>query len=295
MKNFIYNYYNIYVDNIDKRGDDYYFVYDNDTYVISFIYNEDTFNEIYNVIIRNNLDFFKAVNNKDNSLVSLLNEKKYVLLKMHGIYNYEIVPEDFNNILLENKDGLNWGVLWSNKIDYYEKQIKELGINHQTILNTFGFFEGLAENAILYFNLTIERVREEKTISICHNRMNYPCYLIEHINPTKLVIDYSIRDISEYIKSYIFYEKYDIQFVIDLLSSLNTNSLMFNLLYSRLMYPNFYFDSFEDIIINKASDDEIIKSINIIDRYIYLLEEIYTTFGKKYNMMKIEWIEKIKM
>ena len=122
--------------------------------------------------------------------------------------------------------------------------------------------------------------------------MNYPCYQIEYNNPCNYIIDYSIRDISEYIKSYIIDENYDYNNVIFLLNKLNINNLMFNLLYSRLLYPTFYFDVFDKIILENGVDKDVIPIINKINDYLFTLKEIYNHFKQKYNLIEIEWLNK---
>ena len=295
MKNFIYNYYGIYIDELKKDNEKYYFTYNNCNYMISLINNTDIIEEVYSYMLKNNVETFNIVLNKDNNLYSTINNKNYILLKLHGILNYELNISDFKTTNISDKSGLNWGELWSNKIDYYELQVRELGIKHQTLLNTFGFFHGLASNAILYYNLTVAKFKEPKIISISHNRIKYPCLLKDYINPANCLFDFNVRDISEYIKSYLFSNNYDIEYIIEILSRLNTNNLMFNLLYSRLLYPSFYFDIFDEIILNNKNDNEIIKCVNISNRYLNMLKEIYICFYKKYDMFKIEWLDKIKI
>jgi len=189
----------------------------------------------------------------------------------------------------------DWGELWSSRLDYYEVQLRELGINYQTVLNTYGMFSGLAENAILYFNLTKSTFDYESVVAIVHNRMKYPCYQIDYNNPLNFVIDYNVRDIAEYIKAYMISEDYELENVLLLLDKLNTNNLMFNLLYSRLLYPTFYFDVYDKIILEDGFDSDIEFVIDIVPRYLDMLKQIYMKFRFKYNMFNIEWLSKIKM
>lgn len=292
MKNIIYNFYNIIINELNKEDINYYFRYKNELYLLYKTDNEEKNIEyIYTYLKNNNIECYEIIKNKDNKLISKSNNDKYVLLKIKGILKYEYKFEDFKYYEV-NMEPQKWNELWSNRLDYYNIQIRELGYNYKTVLNTYGFFEGLAENAILYYNLTLKKYNDKISTGIVHNRMNYPCYQIEYNNPCNYIIDYSIRDISEYIKSYIIDENYDYNNVIFLLNKLNINNLMFNLLYSRLLYPTFYFDVFDKIILENGVDKDVIPIINKINDYLFTLKEIYNHFKQKYNLIEIEWLNK---
>jgi len=295
MKNAIYNYYNILINDLNKDNNNYYFYYNNELFLFYLVLNDEIIiKEIYGYIVSNNIDCFRIVLNKDNELISSVENEKYALLKIKGILKYEFKFEEFKFYPIR-KSGNDWGKLWGNRLDYYEVQIRELGFKYQTVLNSFGLFQGLAENAILYFNLTRNKFKDEEVVGIVHNRIKYPCYLIDYNNPIDFVIDYSVRDIAEYIKSYMISDDYKIEYVIELINKINLNNLMFNLLYARLMYPTFYFDIFDKIILEDGKDSDIIKVLNVVDRYLNMLKIINIHFEKKYDMFKVEWLDKIKM
>lgn len=292
MKNIIYTFYNIIIDELNKDNNNYYFYYNNELYLLYLTNNEDNIIEYtYNFYKNNNIECYEIIPNKNNELITKINNNKYTLLKIKGITKYELKFEDFKYYIVD-KTAQNWSLLWSNRLDYYSIQIRELGYNYKTILNTYGLFEGLAENAILYFNLSKKRFTEKEEVAIVHNRMKYPCYAIDYNNPINLIIDYNVRDISEYIKSYIISENFNYKNVILLLDKLNTNNLMFNILYSRLLYPTFYFDIFDKIILDNGKDYDIIPIINKTNDYIFTLKEIHKHFKNRYNMFEIEWLNK---
>lgn len=292
MKNVIYNYYNILLTDINESNDNYYFYYNSNLYVFYLIENNpEIINEIYNFLIENNIDSYKIIANKDNNLITTINNKNYALLHLKGLLKYEIKFEEFKYYPID-KQNHNWGTLWSNKLDYYEIQIRELGKKYQTLLNSFGFFKGIAENAILYYNLTEKKFNDEVPVAIVHNRMNYPEYEIDYNNPLNFVIDYYIRDISEYIKSYAISDYYDLENIITLINKLTLNSKSFNLLYSRLLYPTFYFDEYDKIILGREEDNKIINVINKIQNYLEMLKKIFIVFNNKYEMFNIEWLNK---
>ena len=292
MKNVIYNYYNILLTDINESNDNYYFYYNSNLYVFYLIENNpEIINEIYNFLIENNIDSYKIIANKDNNLITTINNKNYALLHLKGLLKYEIKFEEFKYYPID-KQNHNWGTLWSNKLDYYEIQIRELGKKYQTLLNSFGFFKGIAENAILYYNLTEKKFNDEVPVAIVHNRMNYPEYEIDYNNPLNFVIDYYIRDISEYIKSNTISDYYNLENIITLINKLTLNSKSFNLLYSRLLYPTFYFDEYDKIILGREEDNKIINVINKIQNYLEMLKKIFIVFNNKYEMFNIEWLNK---
>ena len=295
MKNIIYNYYGLLIYDIKECNNNYYFNYNDEMYLICTVLNNiEIVIDTYEYCLKNKLDCFKIVKNNNNEFFSKVNDKVYVLLKVKGILNYEYNVFDFNKLIID-KTGQNWGSLWANRLDYYEIQLRELGIKYQTVLNTFGLFKGIAENAILYFNMSIKRFKDNVIVGIEHNRIKYPCFLIDYNNPINFVIDYSVRDISEYIKSYMLSDSYSLDYVIEILNSFNFNKLMFNILYSRLLYPSFYFDIFDNIILEDGKDNDVIYVVNNYNKYIKMLKEIYFIFKDKYEMFKIEWLDKIKM
>ena len=119
--------------------------------------------------------------------------------------------------------------------------------------------------------------------------------MIDYYNPLNYVIDYNVRDISEYIKSYVISDDFDVNNVIALISRMNLNDLMFNLLYARLLYPTFYFDVFDKIILEDGKDNDIVFVLNKLNNYLEMLKSVYNGFNSKYDMFRIEWLNKIKM
>ena len=214
MKNVIYTYYNILLDEINKDSNNYFFYYNQELYIFYLVLNDINVVEfIYKFIKENNIESFEIILNKNGKLFTDVDNKKYSLLRIKGILKYEVKFEEFKFYPID-REPHNWGKLWSERLDYYEIQLRELGYKYQTVLNSFGMFAGLAENAILYFNLTKKMFNDNEVVGIVHNRMNYPCYLIDYNNPLNFVIDYNIRDIAEYIKSYLLSEYYELDNVL---------------------------------------------------------------------------------
>ena len=295
MKNVIYSYYNIMVYNIYNIDNNYYFYYNDEMYLLCLVLGDTNIvKEVYDIIIRNKINCFKIISNVHNDFFVKVENNNYVLLKVNGILKYEYSIFDFKYIIL-NKNGYNWGKLWGDRLDYYEIQLRELGLKYQNLLNSFGLYKGIAENAILYYNLTMNKYNDRLDVGLVHNRIKYPCYLLNYENPVNYVVDYNVRDVAEYIKSYTLSDSYDFLYITKILDHYKFNKKSFNLLYSRILYPCFYFDIFDNIILEDANDDDISGVLDNYNKYINMLKEIYLKYKDKYEMFKIEWLDKIKM
>jgi len=293
MKDIIFINYNLKINNFNKVKNNYYFFYNNESYLFYEVFNDiQMLKFINNYIKKNNIEAFDIILNNQNEIITKKDNKNYALLKLSGILKYEVKVNEFKYYPIEYK-ACNWGVLWGKRIDYYEIQLRELGIEYQSVLNSYGFFCGLAENAILYYNLTLDKFKgEEEIVSIVHNRMKYPCYLIDYNNPLNFVIDYSVRDIAEYIKSYLLSEDFELENVFLIIDKLNMNNLSFNLLFSRLLYPTFYFDVYDKIILEDGVDNDIISVVTSADKYVDMLNRLYLRYNIKYQMFNVEWLNK---
>ena len=158
MNNFIEYFYGIKVDKVIYNNKYYSFIYNGYVYRL-YVYNDN----------RNNLKFLYDTNkrlvgntlmseiivNLENEILSSYNGVSYVLLKIYVNINKSISLEEISFIsksLYKENINVNWGVLWSNKIDYLEDLINENGKKYPLIVDSFNYFVGMAENAISYFN-----------------------------------------------------------------------------------------------------------------------------------------------
>ena len=112
-------------------------------------------------------------------------------------------------------------------------------------------------------------------------------------NPMELVIDYKVRDICGYLKRMFFTKKMTIYDIKKYLLSLNLDNIDYILLYTRMLFPSYYFDIYDRIINDKCSEEEILKITSLSDEYEELLYEIYLIIKRKINnIIGIEWINK---
>ena len=296
MKNLLLFNYNIDTDELTKINDDissFYIDY-NKFYFIKFNRVKKDIEYLYEQLNSSINRYHYIIKNKFGEIFTKDGDKSYILLKMNGPENNEIDLKDIidNQIILNGAIDAdlkrnNWGTLWSEKVDYLEYQISELSKNHPTIIKSFSYYIGLAENAIEYYNmLDIKNV----PLTYAQRRIKYPNISKNYYNPLNLIIDYRARDIGEYIKTQ-FFEGIDNTYEIELLINKNILSpLEYNLLYARLLYPSYYFDDINKILEHDETDDVLIKYIDKADDYEQFLKKMYFLLSQKCQMIKIDWI-----
>lgn len=291
MKNALNYYYNLNIDNIHQKNKNYYFKVNNLQYMLLECVNEEI-NDIYslNVYLTKNYPFYKIILNKDNKVITIINETNYILLEINNnikeLNLNEIIK--INNISIVNLNKLrrdNWYTLWTNKIDYFEYQINQIGKKYPIIRESFNYYIGLAETAI---SLIKSINNEGMYLSLSHKRINNAFDLY---NPLNLIIDVRVRDICEYFK-FCFFENKNVFKELELF--LDYNKLSYNesvYFLARMLFPTYYFDLYEKIIANEVKEEEIKKIISKVDKYEKLLKYIYLNF--KNNNLYIDWLEKI--
>lgn len=221
-------------------------------------------------------------------------EKTYVLIRVKEPENREL---DILDVLKADtpleKDELStlnrteWGILWSEKVDYLEYQVSELATGHEIVTKSFSYYVGLAENAIEYFNMYENK---EAIFFICHRRIYYPNLTKNFFNPLEIVVDYRVRDIAEYLKSAFFEGEMDTEEIERIIKSGNLNDCECNLLYARLLYPSYYFDALTEVLEYDKDDDILLKYIAKTGEYELFLKKVYETLSKEYSMIRVDWI-----
>ena len=64
------------------------------------------------------------------------------------------------------------------------------------------------------------------------------------------------------------------------------------LLYSRLLFPSYYFDVYDSVMNKDLSDEALLDITDKIDEYEDFLLEIYNYLNKFLHIPEIEWINK---
>lgn len=299
MNNFIKFFYNMKVTNTNFINNYYEFNHNNNyyrLYILNEEYNIYNYNNIYtiNKELINNTLMSEIILNKDKNIITTYHNINYILLKMNCNINKNITLEEIDylsKVKIVNNNKSNWGLLWSKKIDYLEELISENGKKYPQVVNSFNYFIGLSENAISYYN----------NIDIDNNMMYYishkvlrPTDKVDSLyNPLNIIYDYRVRDVAEYIKNSFWTDNHNIYS--ELNNYLYKNNLSLNevkLLISRVLFPSFYFDLYEDIF-NYNKDEKILNNIiSRIDEYEEYLNSIIIYFKRFYPIDEIEWLKK---
>lgn len=299
MNNFIKFFYNMKVTNTNFINNYYEFNHNNNyyrLYILNEEYNIYNYNNIYtiNKELTNNTLMSEIILNKDKNIITTYHNINYILLKINCNINKNITLEEIDylsKVKIVNNNKSNWGLLWSKKIDYLEELISENGKKYPQVVNSFNYFIGLSENAISYYN----------NIDIDNNMMYYishkvlrPTDKVDSLyNPLNIIYDYRVRDVAEYIKNSFWTDNHNIYN--ELNNYLYKNNLSLNevkLLISRVLFPSFYFDLYEDIF-NYNKDEKILNNIiSRIDEYEEYLNSIIIYFKRFYPIDEIEWLKK---
>lgn len=305
MEQFLKYFYNIYIDDIHKKENNYYFYKDNSLFCI--LKNYRTNDEIKDILeicneIGMKYPISQIIFNKFNQVNSLYENNNYILTKINSNTSADITLNDIikinNNLYLnKNKKELyrnNWANLWENKVDYFEYQIKELGRNKKIVLNSFSYYIGLAENAISIANIANinKQNNYEEKIVLSHRRVNYPCMEYEFFNPLNYIFDIQVRDVAEYLKSMFFYtdRKKTLEELINYIYKVNLTNYEANMLYARLLYPSYYFDIYEKVIENLKDESELLDIVSRVDEYELFLKDAYFELSKLYKIEQVLWI-----
>ena len=305
MKNVINYYYNLNPNKIKKIFNYYYFYLNNELYYfIIYTRKQEDINAIYNFnqeLVKKNILVNEIINNKNNTIITIVNKIPYILVKIQINQNKDITLSEINylsNILIRYPDNLmrsNWANLWITKIDYLEYQLEQNNLKYPLLRDSFNYFVGLAENAISYLNNTVSTLKPEKTDIgvISHNTILIDDSAYSLYNPLNIIIDHKSRDIAEYIKISFFKDNYKIFDELDEYFKHNYYSFYgINLLISRILYPSFYFELYDNIINKEKNESELLKITSRINEYENYLEEIFNYFHKYYNIKDINWLKK---
>lgn len=269
------------------KNDYYEFFYNDSMYLfIPQIRTDIELNEI-NSIINNNE---KIVRNIYNQLSTIINNKKYVLIRKMESNVIEVIKNakyiTLNCIFSINRT--NWVELWSKKIDYIEYQLVHVSNKYRLITNSIWYYIGMTETAISYINNTFNENPHSvnKYITISHERIIKDSFN----NPQNIIIDYKSRDISEYLKYIFINDCYDYNEIKLFLKDLKLNKFLYQLIYGRMFFPTFYFDVYDKIIDNSISEYKIKKIIVRSNDYEKYLKNIYNIINSFVNIKEIDWI-----
>lgn len=286
MKNILYYFYQIIIP--EDRIHDGYFSYQNHLFLL-YKYQR-KLDEIDELLKLNEEMLFKGykvnkiIKNIYNKPLTMYDNNYYVLI----LVNYQYYDNNISNYMINSNqyDLLkrnNWDYLWSMKIDYIEYQIRHFNNKYPLIQDSVNYYIGLSENAIKYFKMIN---KNNVLLYITHRRFNKDSF----DNPLEFIIDYKVRDIAEYLKYCFFSDEKNIYEIKRYFKKINLGVIDYLLLYTRMLYPSFYFDKYDDIINNNQDENILLDIINRSMEYEELLYEIYLIIKRKTNIISITWI-----
>ena len=288
MKNILNYYYGIIISNIDSFG---YFKYQNHLFCLYEIRrNLDEVNALVllnQFMLNRYIRINKIIFNNYQKPVTIHDNHYYVLVMIvykmdNNQFQFIKMPnENYFNILMRN----HWDYLWSLKVDYLESKRNIIKEKYPLINNSLDYYIGLSENAIRYFKMLNVSGKE---LYVCHRRID----LNDYYNPLELVLDYKVRDIGEFIKIMFFKDKKDIYEIKKFLNQYSLDYLDYLLLYNRLLYPSYYFDLVDRVIIGNEDEKILDSVISLNNLYEKLLYEIYLLIKRKYPIIGIDWLNK---
>lgn len=303
MKNAIYYYYQLSTSHvhqgIDKRcrffvGEDEYLLEPTEMplSVMNGIY------ELSMQLFQRNIYCHQFVLNKDNHLITNINQVAYVLLRIYYHDDRLITVDDmieFSNrtLYLPEIASLkrdNWYTMWTEKVDYFEYQMSQFGKKYPIIRESFSYFVGLAETAISLLNY-FSNIPNQPLV-VARRRIKSTDTLFDLYNPLNFIMDNRIRDASEYFKQKFFENPYvfdDIKYYLETNSLSNYEMILF---FARMLFPTYYFDLYEDILLDGKDEKSLLKVIEKIDDYQMLLQQIYFYLKDKVSLPEIEWLIK---
>ena len=301
MKENILYAYHVLIDNITEYREYSVFEYKQKKYYFtkwkrSLEEFQELLNLIYELQIRK-IPAFSFIINVEGNYLTKINEDLYVLVEVDNpLHEYGLTDMLWRNKILrlnKKKSMLyrnNWKQLWSEKVDYLEYQISEMGKKYPIILNSFSYFAGLAENAICYLN-NLSLSTDNLPVVLAHRRVSFPNLRLNYDNPLNFIFDVEVRDVAEYIKSMVFINEelsyIELKAFLDI-SHPDFNSLI--LLYARLLYPSCYFDLHEKIINEDEAEESLLKVIDFIPRQEIFLKKAWNIINDYIPIPSISWL-----
>ena len=178
--------------------------------------------------------------------------------------------EKYNNYSINHS---NWQKLWTIKNDYYEfnkEQNKYLNESKE-------YYVGLAENALEFIKINGIKFEEAKI-----SKLN----ISKGLYPDNVIIDCEEREIAETIKYNFFSDNINYKEIEELIKGKDIKKIL-----ARLLYPNYYFDIYDEFINGKENINKIKKLVSKIKKYEEFISYIYIKYGTN-NIIMPEWLKK---
>lgn len=303
MKNALHYYYGLTIQTIHQMNKRYSFQIDKSRYVLMPVERDlEELKQIYQltqILREGGLYCHEIILNNSGQILTYINQVSYVLLKLFVKEDDVVILSDL--ILFQNKTKNigdysilkrdDWYQLWTNKIDYFEYQVSQLSKKHPRIRESFSYFVGLAETSISLFHM-LEK-KDTHILSVAHKRIQLGDTLFDLYNPLNFILDIPSRDASEYFKSSFFNQPDIINEIIYYLTYSNLTEYECQMFFIRLLFPTFYFDIYEDVILDEKNEKELLKVVTHTNDYERMIALTYQYLKTIIYLPEIEWLNKL--
>lgn len=298
MKNVLEYYYNLTIKDIHHKFKRYYFSSNGTNY--AFVCCNDVLDEMYDIyelnIYLNYMGIYnhKIVLNREKNIITVVNNNSYILMSfsngLDGIISLKDI-EKLNNVKIGYFNKLkrnNWKELWTKKIDYFEYQMNQFGKKYPNIKKSINYFIGISENAISLLNDVIV----DDNLVLSHRRLKKNSTYFDLYNPLNLILDNRVRDIADYLKNIIIYDKDANVNIIRYGLEQEFTENEWKLFFIRMLFPTFYYDKYENIVKMDKSDSGMEFIIYSIPKYEEIIKDLYNYLSLNFPMPDIEWLKK---
>lgn len=280
MKNFLKYNYNLKNPTIYRVKNNIKIKDENNRYLLCPVFKTDELEEIFRLLEDEKLQkyFYKINKNINGQLYSTLKEVNYVLLTTHKKMYTRNSPIALQKKISGQIVKSNWKELWINKKEHYSKIIEQSNQDeHAQIL--YDYYNTMAETAIYYLP-DIEQINK-------HQIITYRIFKYSEIyNPLNLIVDIEERELAEKIRKLILNKNIELNRLNDIFTPFSKN-INLELVYARLLFPNYYYDGLLKSSIDNTQFNILIKEIIY---YETKLKELYKMFNKIQNIKKIDWL-----
>lgn len=299
MKDYISYYYHLIVEELRLIKGKYFFHNQQHYYLLEPVsFSMDSLDEIHQFqeFLHSESSFYhQIIKNVQGNIVSMIDQKAYVLLRLSNVLNEKISIYDlrvpWSIVIPQNKRFLNtpfpWFQLWEAKIDYFEDFSLRENKSFSGNPVIFDYFIGMGENAISYLKESLKELPSFDDLPFVpsHRRVFTEMSLIDFYDPLSIILDVRVRDIAEYVKECFWNKNYDFREIEDFLNQANFSKIEFQLFFARVLFPSFYFDCLEK--------KEIPKEFMVrLEEYQFFITDIYYYLRERYFIEEIKWLKK---
>lgn len=195
------------------------------------------------------------------------NSKYYVLIKKNNntfSINYLYYPATFYST------SIDWRKHWIRKRDYMYNYYLTIKGKYNIIDESISYYLCLLDYSIYL----LKEINYDSVVSIQHSKM----IIDDYFNPFNLRLDYKERDFAEYLKELFFnnnYKNIDYKSII----SRGIGIFRYELVIARMVFPSYYFDKFDDIVLNNKEQSILSSVVNRQNEYNNYIKNIISIVG----------------